>query len=83
MVHRSTIKAEAFGHPFIMAALVLRFFGGGKVHWGGAIIATLGAGGVAHCVGSGWGCLGSGRVGIIRAAREGGMGLDPVVKVYG
>jgi hypothetical protein len=48
-----------------MAALVLQFFGGGDVHWGGAIIAAVSAGGVAHCVGSRWGCLGGGWVGLL------------------
>jgi hypothetical protein len=82
MVCQSTIKAEAFGHPFIMAALVLRFFGGGEVHWCRAIIAAVGAGGVARCVGSGWGCLGGSRVGIIATAREIGMGSDSVVEFH-
>jgi hypothetical protein len=82
IVRRSTIKAEAFGHPFITAALVLRFFGGGEVHWGGALIAAVGAGGVARRAGSGWGCLGGGQVGIIGVAREVGMGSDSVVEFY-
>jgi hypothetical protein len=82
MVRRSAIKAEAFGHPFITAALVLRFFGGGEVHWGGAVIATVGAGGVARRVGSGRGCLGHGRVGIIGVAREVGVGSDSVVEFH-
>jgi hypothetical protein len=82
MVHQSTIKAEAFGHPFVMVALVLRFFGGREVHWGRAVIATVSAGGVAYRVGSRWGCLGGSRVGIIGAAREVGMGSDLVVKFH-
>jgi hypothetical protein len=43
MVRQSTIKAEAFCHPCIMAALVLRCFDGRKVHWGRTIISTVGA----------------------------------------
>jgi hypothetical protein len=82
MVRRSTIKAEAFGHPFVTAALVLQFFGSGEVHWGGAIIAAVGAGGVARHVGSGQGCLGGGRVGIIGAVREVGVGSDSVVEFH-
>jgi hypothetical protein len=65
-----------------MVVLVLRFFGSRKVHWGGAIIATVGAGGVARHEGSRWGCLGGGRVGIIRAASEGSMGSDSVVRFH-
>jgi hypothetical protein len=82
MVRRSRIKAEAFGHLFIMAALVLRFFSGREVHWGGAIIAAVGAGGVARHVGSRWGYLGSGQVGPIWAAREVGMGSYLVVEFH-
>jgi hypothetical protein len=82
MVRRSTIKAEAFGHPFVMAALVLRFSGSGEVHWGRAVIAAVGAGGVACRVGSGRGCLGCGWVGIIGAAREVGVGSDLVVEFH-
>jgi hypothetical protein len=76
------MKAEAFGYPFIMAALVLRFFGGGEVHWGRAVIAAVSAGGVARHAGSGWGCLGGGRVGSIGAAREVGVGSDSVVEFH-
>jgi hypothetical protein len=65
-----------------MAALVLRFFGSGEVHWGGAIIAAVSAGGVARRAGSGRGCLGGGRVGIIGAAREVGVGSDSVVEFH-
>jgi hypothetical protein len=65
MVRQSTIKAEAFGHPFVTAALVLRLFGSGKVHWGGAVIAAVSAGGVARRAGSGWGFLRGGWVGIM------------------
>jgi hypothetical protein len=65
-----------------MAALVLRFLGGGKVYWGGAIITTLGAGGVTHHAGSGWGFLSGGRVGIIGVARESSVGSDSVVKFH-
>jgi hypothetical protein len=82
MVHRSTVKAEAFCHPFIMAVLVLRFFGSGKVHWGGAIITIVSASGVTHGVGSGRGCLSGGRVGINRAARVGGVGSDSVIEFH-
>jgi hypothetical protein len=31
IVRQSTIKAEAFGYPVVMVALVLRFFGSGEV----------------------------------------------------
>jgi hypothetical protein len=41
MVRQSTIKAEDFGHPFIMVVLVLRIFGGRKVHWGMTVIFLL------------------------------------------
>jgi hypothetical protein len=82
MVRRSTIKVEAFGYLFIMVALVLQFFGHGKVHWGRTIITTISAGGVAHHVGNRWGCLGSRQVGIIRAVREGSVGLDSVVEFH-
>jgi hypothetical protein len=82
MVCRSTIKAEAFGYLFIMAALVLRCFGGREVYWGGAIIAAVGASGVAHHVGSRWSCLGGSRVGIIGVVRENGMGSDSVVEFH-
>jgi hypothetical protein len=82
MVRRSTIKAEAFRYPFITAVLVLRFFSGRKVHWGGTVITTVSAGGVIRRVGSRWGCLGSRWVGIIGAAREGSIGSDSVVELY-
>jgi hypothetical protein len=82
MVYRSRIKAEAFGYLFIMAALVLPFFSGREVHWGGAIIAAVSAAGVAHHVGSRLGYLGSGEVGLIWVAREVGMGSYLVVKLY-
>jgi hypothetical protein len=82
MVRRSAIKAEAFGYPFVMAALVLRFFGGGEVHWGGAVIAAVSAGRVARHAWSGRGCLGGGRVGIIGVAREVGMRSDSVVEFH-
>jgi hypothetical protein len=82
MVRRSTIKAEAFGHPFVIMALVLRFFGGGEVHWCGAVIATVSASRVARHAGSGWSCLGSGQVGIIGVAREVGMGSDSVIEFH-
>jgi hypothetical protein len=55
----STIKAEAFGHPFVMAALVLRSFGAGNIHWGRTVITTVSAGTVPQCVGSKCACLGS------------------------
>jgi hypothetical protein len=82
MVRRSTIKAEAFGHPFVMAALVLRCFGGGEVYWGRAVIAAVSAGGVARHAGSRWGCFGGGQLGIIGVGREVGVGLDSVVKFH-
>jgi hypothetical protein len=82
MVRRSTVKAEAFGHPFVTAALVLRFFGSGEVHWCGAVIAAVGAGGMARRAGSGRSCFGGGRVGIIRAVREVGVGSDSVVEFH-
>jgi hypothetical protein len=82
MVRRSTIKAEAFGHLFVTAALVVRFLGSGEVHRCMAIIATVGPGGVARRVGGGRGCLGGGQVGIIGAAREVGMGSDLVIEFH-
>jgi hypothetical protein len=82
MVRRSTVKAEAFGHSFVMAVLVLRFFGSGEVHWCRAIITAVGTGGVARRVRSGQSCFGSGRVGIIRAVREVGVGSDSVIKFH-
>jgi hypothetical protein len=82
MVCQSTMKAEAFGYPFIMAALVLQFFGSGEVYQGRAIIAAVGAGGVAHHVGGRRGCLGGGQVGIVRVVREVGMGLDSVIEFH-
>jgi hypothetical protein len=82
IVRQSTIKAEAFGYPFIMVVLVLQPFGSRKVYWGRAIIATVCTSVVAHCVGSRWGCLGGSQVGIIRAVREGSIGLDLVVTFY-
>jgi hypothetical protein len=51
IVCQSTIKAEAFGYLFVIVALVLQFFGSREVYQGGAIIATVSAGGVAYCVG--------------------------------
>jgi hypothetical protein len=65
-----------------MAALVLQIFGSGEVHWGGAIIAAVSAGGVTRRAGSRWGCLGGGQVGIIGVVREVGMGSDLVVKFH-
>jgi hypothetical protein len=82
MVCQSRIEAEAFGYPFVMAALVLPFFGGREVHQHGAIISAVGASGVAHCVGGRGGCLGGGWVGIIGVVREVGMGSDLVVKFH-
>jgi hypothetical protein len=82
IVYRSRIKAEAFGHPFIMLALVLQFFGSGKVHWGVTIISTVGAGRVTRCVGSRWGCLGGRWVGIVAATTEGSIGWDAIVEFH-
>jgi hypothetical protein len=65
-----------------MVVLVLRFFGRGKVHWYGTIITTVGASRVTPHVGSRQGCLGGGQVEIIGAVREGGVGLDLVVKFH-
>jgi urease alpha subunit len=65
-----------------MAVLVLQFFGGGKVYWARAVIATVSAGAVGCHIGSTWGCLGSSWVGIIRVARESIMGSDLVVEFY-
>jgi hypothetical protein len=82
MVCQCTIEAEAFGHAFVMVVLVLQFFHSGEVHSGRAIIAIVSAGRVAHHVGSRWGCLGSGWVGIIGVARVVGIGSDLVVEFY-
>jgi hypothetical protein len=79
IVRQSTIKVEALCQPFVMAALVLQFFGSRKLHCGGAIITTIGAGGVTRYMGSGWGCLGRRWAGIIGAVRERSVGLDSVV----
>jgi hypothetical protein len=82
MVCQFTIKVEAIGHPFVMAALVLQCFGSGKVHCHGTIITTVGASGVTRCVRSEWGCLGSGWMAIVGVARDGSMGSDLVVEFH-
>jgi hypothetical protein len=82
VVRQSTIKAEAFGDLFIMAALVLRSFGSRKVHWDSTIISTVGTSGVTQCAGSRWGCISGRHMGIIVLVGEGGTGSDSVVEFH-
>jgi hypothetical protein len=53
MIRRSTILAQSFRHPVIIAAVVLRFFRGREVHRCRAIITTISTGGVAGSLGAG------------------------------
>jgi hypothetical protein len=82
VVRQSTIKAEAFGNLFIIAALVLQSFGSRKVHWGSTILSTVAASGVTQCAGSRWGCISGRHMGIIALVGEGGTGSDSVVEFH-
>jgi hypothetical protein len=80
MVHQSEIKAESYNHRFVMVALVVSFFAGGKVYLCQAIVTTIVTSGVAASLGTGHDHFLNGW--IVGTLGKGGMGTNMVVAFH-